>query len=153
MSKRLNQADINQFIDLWKTKTPNEIASHFGVSRTYVYFIAKNIRQTGFPLENKRGDGQSLTKMIRSMMAELGYKKGAKQRRKRMGVGISKRILSNSRVMPFVEMAVGGVMNVERDAWGIKSSPTVYLGNYRRRLGMNWATKTLTTGWEVKRLK
>lgn len=154
MSNKLNKEDVKEFIQMWPTNDVSLIASRFNVSRTYVYYIADTIRKMGCPLDSKSGGGGfSLRGTIRSVVSEMGYSKEARRKKKSRGGGISKRMLKNTRVMPFVGMAIGEVMKVERNTWDVKSVPTVYLGNYRKRFGMDWTTRTLPDGWEVTRSK
>lgn len=50
-------------------------------------------------------------------------------------------------------MKVGEILAISKKEWDLKSFPTVFLGNYRNRTGMNWSSRPLPNGegWAIKR--
>jgi len=55
----------------------------------------------------------------------------------------------------FKNMAIDECLVITKDEWKLKSTPIVYLGNYKKRSILEWKSKRLPdgSGWAIMRIK
>lgn len=69
--------EIRRMVDLWETKTLEEVAEEMGVKTSRITYMAHQIRKAGYPLAMKRRTGY-----IRTLISEaLGLKAEKKARK------------------------------------------------------------------------
>ncbi len=70
VSKQWTKTDLKKFLSLWESKTGNQLAKEFGVSRNYINAIATKFRKNGFALPKKRAAGV-LDGLIKEVISEI----------------------------------------------------------------------------------
>lgn len=53
----------------------------------------------------------------------------------------------------FIGLKKGKGIFITKTEWTLKCTPTVYLGNYRKRRSQNWAVKSTQSGYYILRTK